>query len=158
MKVVINRCFGGFGLSPHALKRIAELQGREIYFFTMNYSTKGDRSEYIPFNIDKDRPSMLISAFDIPNPNEVLASTKDWYKMSMDEKKLANQLHADHYIGDSQFSRDDPLLVQVVEELGEKSWGHCAELAIVEVPDDVVWTIEDYDGNEHIAEAHRTWG
>jgi len=30
-------------------------------------------------------------------------------------------------------------------------------LAIVEIPDDVEYTIEEYDGNEHVAEAHRTW-
>jgi len=27
----------------------------------------------------------------------------------------------------------------------------------VEVPDDVVWTIENYDGMETIHEKHRTW-
>ena len=29
MKVVINACFGGFGLSPLAVKRLAELNGRD---------------------------------------------------------------------------------------------------------------------------------
>jgi len=27
----------------------------------------------------------------------------------------------------------------------------------VEVPDDVDWYVEEYDGLEHIAERHRTW-
>jgi hypothetical protein len=30
-------------------------------------------------------------------------------------------------------------------------------LEIVEIPDDVEYTIEEYDGLEHIAEKHRTW-
>jgi hypothetical protein len=30
-------------------------------------------------------------------------------------------------------------------------------LKIVEVPADVEWVIDVYDGNEHVAEAHRTW-
>ena len=56
-----------------------------------------------------------------------------------------------------EISRDDPELVKIVEELGEGSWGSCAELAIVEIPFDVDWEINDYDGMEHIAEVHRTW-
>jgi hypothetical protein len=28
----------------------------------------------------------------------------------------------------------------------------------VDIPDDVKWQIEEYDGNEWIAESHRTWG
>lgn len=53
--------------------------------------------------------------------------------------------------------RDDSALVQVVEELGIESNGECARLKIVEVPDDVNWYIEDYDGLEWVAERHRTW-
>jgi len=32
-KIVINTCFGGFSLSPKAIKRISELKGKECYFF-----------------------------------------------------------------------------------------------------------------------------
>ena len=53
--------------------------------------------------------------------------------------------------------RDDQALVQVVEELGSVANGHCAELKIIEVPDDVKWEIEKSGGIEHISEAHRTW-
>jgi hypothetical protein len=28
---------------------------------------------------------------------------------------------------------------------------------VVTIPDDVAWTIEEYDGNEWVAEVHRTW-
>ena len=53
--------------------------------------------------------------------------------------------------------RDDPILIQVVEELGETANGRCASLKIIEIPDDVEWTIGEYDGQEWIAEKHRTW-
>ena len=56
-----------------------------------------------------------------------------------------------------EIARDDPMLVQVVEEMGNKSFGQCAELKVVEIPDGVAWEIAEYDGNEHIAESHRTW-
>lgn len=54
-------------------------------------------------------------------------------------------------------SRSDPILIQVVEEMGESANGWAADLKIVEIPDDVEWTIEEYDGTEWVAEKHRTW-
>jgi hypothetical protein len=32
-----------------------------------------------------------------------------------------------------------------------------ARLKIIEIPDDIEWHIEEYDGLEHIDENHRTW-
>lgn len=54
--------------------------------------------------------------------------------------------------------RDDPDFVAVVEELGAaQASGRYASLRVVEIPADVEWEIEEYDGAEHVAEAHRTW-
>ena len=53
--------------------------------------------------------------------------------------------------------RNDPVLVAVVEALGSNADGESASLRIVEIPDDVLWTIQEYDGCEWIAEKHRTW-
>ena len=53
--------------------------------------------------------------------------------------------------------RADSALVQVVEEMGEASFGWAADLKIVEIPEDVDWYIHEYDGLEHVAERHRTW-
>jgi hypothetical protein len=53
--------------------------------------------------------------------------------------------------------RTNPKLIECVEQLGEAASGPCSELKIVEIPDGVQYTIEDYDGMEHIAELHRTW-
>jgi hypothetical protein len=48
-------------------------------------------------------------------------------------------------------------LVRVVQELGEKADGFCSKLKLVDIPTDVQWTIEEYDGMEWVAEKHRTW-
>jgi hypothetical protein len=53
--------------------------------------------------------------------------------------------------------RDDPALVKTVLELGEAANGQYAKLKVVTIPDDVRWTIEEYDGMEWVAETHRTW-
>lgn len=58
---------------------------------------------------------------------------------------------------DREVARDDPYLVKIVQDLKEDAYGRYAELKIVEVPADVVWTIDEYDGLEWVAEKHRTW-
>jgi hypothetical protein len=58
---------------------------------------------------------------------------------------------------DRDIARDDPVLVSVVHELGERAWGVHAELKIVEIPAAVKWQIDEYDGWEWVAEVHRRW-
>lgn len=53
--------------------------------------------------------------------------------------------------------RDDPVLVSIVNTLGERANGKYARLKIVEIPSEVEWTIHEYDGQEWVAEVHRTW-
>ena len=67
-------------------------------------------------------------------------------------------LEWDGYGHGGNISRDDPKLVEAVEQLGEKANGNYAKLKIVEIPADVEWDIQEYDGSEWIAEKHRTWG
>lgn len=72
-----------------------------------------------------------------------------WYRDGIEDD--------DHYWWDHSLERDDKNLVKVVEALGDAASGWAAELKIVEIPADVVWTIAEYDGLEWVAEAHRTW-
>ena len=55
-------------------------------------------------------------------------------------------------------SRDDPSLVAAVEKLGERASGIFARLKVIDIPDDVDWEIDEYNGYEQVAEKHRTWG
>ena len=53
--------------------------------------------------------------------------------------------------------RTNPILVTMIEENSELFSGSHASLKVVTIPDDVQWHIHDYDGQEHVAENHRTW-
>ena len=53
--------------------------------------------------------------------------------------------------------RSNQDVVEVVERLGKLADGDHAELKVVEIPDDVKWHIEEYDGMEWVAEDHRSW-
>jgi hypothetical protein len=136
MKVVINTCYGGFSLSPLATKRYAELIGRECFFYTTNYFDKS----YKLITIEETESSFFWQAFD-----ELIT------------EEMTNAYYAKHNLYLSNLERNDPFLIQVVEELGDKSWGKYAELNIIEIPDGISYKIEEYDGREWISETHRTW-
>ena len=69
----------------------------------------------------------------------------------LDEKKDGNQF------GEWEIERTDPVLVEVVEQLGDLANSCYSKLKVVEVPDDIKWYIHDYYGNEEVHEEHRKW-
>jgi hypothetical protein len=73
----------------------------------------------------------------------------------LEYKKLAGITDPSFY--DRDIPRDDPYLLKIVRELGMSANGPHSNLKIVEVPGDVKWIVQDYDGAEWIAEEHRTW-
>lgn len=116
-KIVINKCFGGFGLSDKGIQHYLNLKG-------------------IPYGTSP--------------PSFGFTGTQDyWHADHVGD--------ADYYISDRDFPRDDPALIQTVEALGREVNDRFASLEIIEIPDDVEWQIEEYDGTEWIAEKHRTW-
>ena len=154
-KIVVNRCYGGFSISRKAVEYIAKKQGRPCYWFT---TKPGDLDTLIPCPKDTDDIyGMRSTAFDIPNPQVVLAKPKKWLDMTMDERIAHNKLYEKHSHENRPENRADPLLVEAVEKLGKKSWGWAAELEVVEIPDGVEWEIDEYDGMEKVAEKHRVW-
>jgi hypothetical protein len=80
-----------------------------------------------------------------------------WQAMTDQEKLEHNNRYNDQVWSDQELARDDPVLVQVVRELGDQANARLSELKIVEIPASVDWIIEEYDGKEWIAERHRIW-
>jgi hypothetical protein len=151
-KIVINSCYGGFGLSPLAIKRLAELEGKKCYFFKNDLKD----NKHIPIGIKDIKNTLFFSAFTVPNPDEVMSSN-EWSTMTPKEREKHNELYRSISLDSRPVKRDDPLLIQVVEELKDKANGAGAKLTIVEIPDGVDWEIDEYDGNEWVAENHRRW-
>ena len=73
-----------------------------------------------------------------------------------EEREDLDDLSESQTLSDYNIARNDPALVQLVEENPGK-FGRFSDLKVVEIPDDVEWTIEEYDGREWVAEVHRTW-
>jgi hypothetical protein len=140
MKVAINRCYGGFGLSHEAVLRYFEIKGITVY-------------------PEQGQDSWKFWTYWTVKPEDRIESKEGdaFYAMSMEDRRAYNQAHSEQTFYERDIARNDPALIQAIEELGEAAAGAFAELVIVEVPDDADWQIEEYDGMEHIAETHRTW-
>lgn len=54
------------------------------------------------------------------------------------------------FYGRSDIERNDPILVQVVETLGDKANGDGAKLRIEDIPKGTLYRISEYDGYESI--------
>jgi len=64
--------------------------------------------------------------------------------------KIDNDFYHKYYLYGPYIERTDPVLVEVVEELGDKANGMCAKLYIVELPKGTLYRIDEYDGLESI--------
>lgn len=139
MKVVINNQFGGFSLSD------------EAYEWLIAHGVKVGKYHEEPRNPET-------GLYDIKPPeNEGKVIFDRDLSPDSDISNSMRALTGRYWETWIDYNRDWPLLIQCVEELGDKASGKHATLKIVEIPDDVEYEIEEYDGNEHIAEAHRTW-
>tara|TARA_R110000868_G_scaffold261048_1_gene519145 strand:- start:1363 stop:1779 length:417 start_codon:yes stop_codon:yes gene_type:complete len=125
-KVVYNACYGGFGLSKEACQRYWDIKGQQVWI--------------------EDEKLGLFTVWFVP-PEE-RPEQKEWSSMTMDERIAYNKAYSKHTWRENNVDRHDPVLVQVVEELGDKANGKHAKLVIGEV--DGPYRIDEYDGNESV--------
>lgn len=140
MKVVINNCYGGFGVSPFGLSKFAERKGMKLFFYEQDY----EASIYNRLSVTKANKSY-----------HPIALTKDVGKVLQSDEMYAK--YADLIFRDNNIERHDSDLVFLIETYGKKMNDGYSELKVVEIPDDVDYEIQEYDGNEWVAEKHRTW-
>lgn len=136
MKVVINRCYGGFGLSVLAKKKLFDMKDPHMKFVTWKeyHGTANGESKFSTLSKEKEA-EMLEQPI---RGNGIILDDHDDYK-------------------DRMAGRSCPLLVKIVEKLGKKASSRLADLHVVEIPDGIEWEIDEYDGIESIDEKHRSW-
>lgn len=134
-KIAYNACYGGFGLSHDAIMRYAELKGITIYPFV-------DRR--------------------LADEAQISYKAPDRYRRA--SKAEAQQSLMVHYCATAEFSnesywspheafrdRADPVLIQVIEELGDKANSRFSKIKFKEVPSGTLYRIDEYDGNESVS-------
>jgi hypothetical protein len=129
-KIVYNACHGGFGLSDRAVHRYAELNGLTLY----PEQTMGITIWWTaPL---EDRAGIL--------------EGEAFYKASIEDRKRSNELHRKLSLSPDRIERTDPILIHVVEELGDEAGGRFAKLLIEELPEGTEYRIDEYDGFESV--------
>jgi hypothetical protein len=142
MKIVINNQYGGFNLSPEAIKLYNEKSKFRVWGYTDDYINRLDSSPDGSLKRDDDGESFITY----------------WVKEDLGDSPTTDELNKTTWFHDRDIPRDDKLLIEVIKELGRKkaSGKHCT-LKIVTIPDNVDWQIEEYDGLEWVSEKHNTW-
>ena len=144
MKIVINTCYGEFGISIEALQELVSRSAKCLRICTPKYYYGGENG----WNKRHDWE-------------------KGWQRDFATYKDLGNGMMA-HPYGFNIFkdgfmylleykNRTDNDLIEIVETMGQKANGVCACLKVVEIPDGINWEIDEHDGFEIINEAHRSW-
>lgn len=128
-KIVINKKYGGFELSPEAKAYFLSLKGKECFFYKETYlsKTKVDLKEIDSYHFCTTT-----------DQGEIVTFVKDLFI-------------------DYNINREDSDLIKTVEDLGEKANGRYSKLVIVEIPD-VEYEIQEYDGYETVTNPTVTYG
>ncbi|WP_353727289.1 hypothetical protein ABQ274_12685 [Lactococcus lactis] len=135
MKIVLNKCFGGFGLSHEAKMMIFEKRGIEVFPYLLKF---GDE-EFLYEKLSKEEAVSITRDITYFQKDPQLDSfSQDWGE---DDEFDSIYLGFD----DDRGNKD---LVEVIEKLGEKASGKYSDLKVVEIPDGASYEISDYDGIE----------
>lgn len=138
MKIVINKCYGGFGLSHEGVRRYAkeaniDIKYRDVTGLPIEERLEDEIVKVLPLKVMDETPT---------NPGDLFGVS---YYSNGD------------YWHELNIPRNDPALVRVVEDDSKLVSSRYGELKVVEIPDGVEWEIEEYDGSEWVSEVHQTW-
>jgi len=135
-KIILNKDFGGFSASYKAHKLYAKKKFNVDNIYVYNFEVNHDAN--LPYKTcyrrsDSAKDSVF-NCYTIKDLGEVVHDIFDSeYALNLDESH-----------------REDPILIEIVEELGKEASGRYGCLEVVEIPDELVgnYMIDDYDGIE----------
>lgn len=130
-KVILNKCYGEFGVSDKVYEEYAKAKGFNLF----RYEKK---------DIDK----FVIT----DNKNLFLVHYSKIY-LGKQCKNIPNEAFL--YLDDRY--REDKTLIDIVEKLGEEANGIWSKLVVVEIPDDLDYVIDNYDGIETLHQKVQEW-
>src|SRR5574344_1563460 len=145
MEIILNKDYGGFGLSDKAKALIIKRKGLPFY-------------PYAKINLDDDKNFRKVTEKEIMDDTFRGVSFRDgivWVSKDLGEHTTDDKIWSEPILfgyGDGQLSHEvlrvDKDAIEVVKELGEKANGEFACLKVVSIPDGSFYHIDDYDGIE----------
>lgn len=139
MKVVKNDCYGGFQISTQAQRDMIEMGCKHL------------------------KPINLASFFPKAKSPVSLDSIVLGDRIALREYAALTNMYCDiehqQIYEATSIDRTCEHLIKLIEEKGsEYCSGNVSHLVVVEIPDNVCFEIEDYDGMESIVECHKIFG
>lgn len=132
-KIAYNKCFGGFSLSHAAHLRYAELKGIKIW---------------------PEKESYRLWTYWIVPPDQrdgIMSTAEFMAEKDYEKRKASNRTYSEKTLPSLRdVVRHDPVLIQVIEEMGPEANGDCADLAIEELASGTAYRIDEYDGRETV--------
>lgn len=141
--IILNKSYGGFSVSNEGYKLYAKKLGLKLYYYKY-VGEEGDAFIYKRYPVEELREEDL-------HPIFYFYSTKDLGEYTS-ERPIDPAIVLDLDGGEH---REDPLLVEVVRELGQAANSYISNLKIVDVPISFAngnYTIDNYDGIETLHE------
>ena len=130
MKIILNKCFGGFDVSKEAYMLYAKKKGLELYQYTSDFVS----SKKCIYKKTNDE-TLFKQYFTKDLGDNIEISDEDYTKYCL-------------YLDGTY--RKDTTLIEVVKELGDKASGRFGRLEVVEIPNNSFYIIDEYDGIETI--------
>lgn len=134
MKIIKNVCYGGFHFSDEAYEKMI------AYGIPLKEYIKQKRNpETGLYDKSKNKKNVIFKRGE-SEIDKIMKQFGDYWD-NFDEK----------------FKRTNETIIRVVEELGAEANNRFSRLEIVEIPDDIDWEIDDYDGIETIRRKGERW-
>lgn len=143
-KIILNKSYGGFDVSKAAYKEYAKRLGLDLFTYDTDFVHDEDKTRVYYVKKDFDACAGIFTTY----------TTKDF-----GDRVLESQIDDEFVLYLDDKYREDELLIQIVEELGDKASGRFGDLKVVEIPDDVAsdYMIDDYDGFETLHKRVQEW-
>ena len=141
-KVILNKCFGGFDVSPKAYQLYAMYKGYSHLYKYQPTSSLNNVTYKLVDLFDEHLLHFYVTKYFGKEFSKNDISKEDWEKHIL-------------YLNDD--NREDDILIKVVEELGDEASGRFGQLVVVQIPDDLDYVIDNYDGIEILHARVETW-
>lgn len=138
-KVILNKCYGGFDVSIKATLAYAKKKHLKVSIYKRNFNNHSITYSLVSPKIVKDDGFLKYAV-----------ATKY-------HGRVANNLPPEDILDLDGKYREDATLIEVVEKLGKEANTIISDLRVVEIPDDLDYMIDNYDGIETLHQRVQEW-
>lgn len=142
MEILLNKDYGGYGLSLEARVKILQRKGVEFFLYEYDHYDNYDSVVYKLIDCKKALKKFKGGGFDT-----IRITTKYFGKEWISIEEAFENMNKTYDLFNDRLDKD---IIAVVKKLKEKASGFLSKVCIIEIPDDCYYFISDYDGVETV--------